>query len=79
MSPGMSQPEDSGRELLQDRLSEADWEAVAQFLFKLLDDIDTASDMAKDDDAAYRRLVEFHHRRRFDVAVSIGHRVVFKP
>lgn len=50
---------------------------TALFLFTLLDDIDTAGDAAKGDDAAYRQMVERIHRRRFEVAASDGHTVTF--
>lgn len=33
----------------------------------LLDDIDTASDAAKDNDAFYRERVEFLQRQRFEI------------
>jgi hypothetical protein len=55
-----------------------DYEAAARFLFGLLDDIDTASNLAKIDDAAYRRIVERLHRRRFEVADTDGYNLVFK-
>lgn len=42
--------------------------AAAEFLFDLLDDIDTASDMAKGNDAVYRQMVERIQARRFEVA-----------
>lgn len=54
------------------------YEQAAQFLFNLLDDIDTASDMAKGDDAGYRRLVEKMQHRRFEVAGTDGYTVTFK-
>jgi hypothetical protein len=52
---------------------------VAQFLFKCLDDIDTASDLAKDNDALYRNLVHRSHSKRFKVADTDGYTVQFKP
>jgi hypothetical protein len=53
--------------------------AAATFLFDLLDDIDTASDIAKGDDAYYRRLVECLQARRFEVAtVCNGGELIFK-
>lgn len=54
------------------------YESTAQFLFQLLDDIDTVSDMAKGDDAAYRRLVTEIQHRRFEVAETDGYTVTFK-
>jgi hypothetical protein len=50
---------------------------AAQFLFARLDDIDTASDMAKDNDKAYREHVERIQRRRFEVALTDGCTVQF--
>lgn len=55
-----------------------DYEAAARFLFDLLDDIDTAEDMAKADDAVYREIVKQLHRRRFEVADTDGYAVTFK-
>ena len=52
--------------------------AAADFLFGLLDDIDTVSDIAKGDDAAYRTMVERIQRRRFEVADTDGYTVTFK-
>lgn len=54
-----------------------DYEKAARFLFDLLDDIDTVSDMAKDNDAGYREAVERIQRRRFDVAKTDGYTVEF--
>lgn len=42
------------------------WEGVARRLFDLLDDIDTADDLAKDNDDLYRNLVRKKHQERFD-------------
>jgi hypothetical protein len=53
--------------------------AAADFLFALLDDIDTTSDIAKGDDRAYREMVERIQRRRFEVADTDGYTVTFKP
>lgn len=52
-------------------------EDIAQFLFARLDDIDTASDVAKLDDVAYRRIVERIIRRRFEVASTDGYTVTW--
>lgn len=48
---------------------------AAQFLWSLLDDIDTASDIAKGDDKAYREMVERIQRRRFEVGSTDGYTV----
>lgn len=63
----------------QPDLTPDQWERIAMHLFGLLDDIDTASDLAKADDAGYRRIVEQTHPSRFRVAVTDGYRVVFRP
>lgn len=54
-------------------------EQPADFLWSLLDDIDTASDRAKADDAAYRAIVERIQRRRFEVGSTDGYSVTFRP
>lgn len=51
-------------------------EAAAQYLFALLDDIDTVGDIAKADDKLYRELVEKLHRKRFNVGSTDGYTVV---
>jgi hypothetical protein len=43
---------------------------AAEFLWDLLDDIDTAGDIAKNDDKLYRAIVEGIHRKRALVAES---------
>jgi hypothetical protein len=55
-----------------------DFRAVAERLWSILDDIDTASDIAKGDDDAFRRSVEHLHRLRFEVGSTDGYRVSFR-
>lgn len=55
----------------------ANMRAAAEFLFDRLDDIDTASDACKGDDAAYRQIVERIQARRFEVADVIDDNVRF--
>ena len=43
------------------------WREIAYRLYAALDDIDTASDIAKSDDKLYRGLVLQAHKRRFDI------------
>lgn len=54
-----------------------EWEFIAKFLWRLLDNIDTASDMAKDNDRAYREFAEQEHRKRFQVGSTDGYAVRF--
>lgn len=49
-----------------------------KYLWGLLDDIDTVSDMAKENDKAYRKLVEDIHPRRQLVAESDGFKIFIK-
>lgn len=51
---------------------------VADFLFKLLDDIDTLDDACRGDDKAFRARVREVQRRRFEVAQTDGYTVTFK-
>jgi len=53
--------------------------AASEFLFGLLDDIDTADDMAKSNETVYREMVRNIHRRRFEVASTDGYTVTFLP
>lgn len=43
------------------------WMKTAVQLWALLDDIDTADDVAKGDDAAYRRICQRIQQRRFQI------------
>ena len=53
---------------------------ITQYLYQLLDDIDTVSDMVKGDDKAYRELVEKIQSRRFEIVDKCdGYSVSFKP
>jgi outer membrane murein-binding lipoprotein Lpp len=52
---------------------------VAAFLWDLLDEIDTAGDMAKGDDKLYRAIVERTQRRRFEVGSTDGYSLNLKP
>lgn len=52
-------------------------EKTAQFLWSLLDDIDTVSDIAKSNDKVYRAAVERIQRRRFEVGSTDGYIVTF--
>ena len=51
---------------------------VAIFLFGVLDDIDTASDEAKNSHEWYRKRVEHLHRKRFEVMETDGYTVKVK-
>lgn len=59
-------------------MSTVDYKACAESLFMLLDDIDTANDMAKSDDKSFRGIVNGLHKRRFDIASTDGRSIVFK-
>ena len=50
---------------------------ITEFLWKLLDDIDTMDDAAKSDDAAYRRAVGLIQNRRWEVGTSDGYNLKF--
>lgn len=59
--------------------SNIDWEKHAMSLWQLLDDIDTASDIAKENDKMYRNLVHRAHMKRNNHAVSYdGYNLTFK-
>ena len=53
------------------------YKEIAGFLFRLLEDIGTASEVAKADDKAYRKFVEKHLERRLEVAESSGYMIDF--
>ena len=50
---------------------------IMEFLWKLIDDIDTMDDAAKNDDAAYRRGVGQIQNLRWQVGTSDGYNVKF--
>ncbi len=52
-------------------------EEIAQRLFALLDDCDTADDLAKGSNALYRHFVRRAHRARFKFATTDGYTVTF--
>ena len=54
------------------------YKQAATFLWGLLDDIDTAGDMAKADDKLYRAIVERHQRMRFNVGSTDGYSLELK-
>ncbi|CAB4130893.1 hypothetical protein UFOVP120_42 [uncultured Caudovirales phage] len=53
-------------------------ETAATGLWNLLDEIDTISDLAKDNNEFYRKLVEKVQRRRFQFGKTDGYDVVFR-
>jgi hypothetical protein len=53
------------------------WRARAEYLWQVLDDIDTLSDMAKGDDHWYRQAVEARCLDRFKVGGSNGYAVIW--
>ena len=53
------------------------WEEIARFLWDRLDDIDTASDIAKGHTEVYNAMVRAAHVRRFEVATTDGYAVDF--
>lgn len=54
--------------------------SVAQYLYQLLDDIDTVGDVAKDNDKLYRAMVEkIQAKKNLVVSVCDGYTVTLKP
>ena len=60
-------------------MSEPDYKAISNFLFGLLDDIDTLEDVYKSNLQGFQDGVRKRHRRRFEVADTDGYTVTFKP
>ena len=54
-----------------------DCKGIALDLYSILDDIDTCSDIAKDDDKLYRRLVTRLANKRHEYATCDGNKVRF--
>ena len=59
-------------------MNDHNYRSAAIELWSLLDDIDTASDMAKDNDKWYRGRVELLQRKRFDTFTSNGYNLFYK-
>ena len=77
--PPMGFSGEGGPLFLHDDTPGGEWRRTTLFLFDLLDDIDTAADMAKGDHAAYRAMVHEIQRRRFMVGTPAGSTVYFHP
>jgi len=43
---------------------------LVEYLFQIIDDIDTAGDIAKSDDKAFRRLVEQYQKKRWETGID---------
>ena len=75
----------AGRAPLLKRIEELEkqknnYENIAQYLYKLLDDIDTAADMAKSDYAFYYKVVERIQSKKSEVVMHCnGYTVDFVP
>lgn len=54
------------------------YKEAAEFLFDLLDEIDTADDAFKKDSESYRKFVQNVQARRFEVADTDGYAIRFK-
>ena len=55
-----------------------DYKNICHALFEMLDDIDTADDIAKGNEKLYRNLVRTAHKRRFEYADTDGFNLAFK-
>ena len=51
---------------------------IAERLFQIIDNIDTAGDMAKGDMVVFRRIVEREQAKRFEVADTDGYTITWK-
>ena len=60
-------------------MNNKEWNDIAEYLYTLLDDIDTISDIAKDNDKLYRKLVEKVQQKKSLVADTDGYTLIFKP
>ncbi len=54
------------------------WEQLARAFWDMLDEIDTASDIAKADSGRYRKLVSDAHMKRWKYSKSDGYTVSFR-
>ena len=56
--------------MIIDVVSESSKDETIEFLWQLLDDIDTVSDWAKSNDKAYRKAVEKIQKRRWETGIT---------
>ena len=65
---------------LENEMSYRELHTVAQYLYELLDDIDSAGDIAKGDDKLYRAIVERTQSQKWAVVAKCdGYAVTLKP
>lgn len=57
------------KDIEADDLTKEDYKEIAKYLYQLLDDIDTADDLAKDNEKMYRNLV----RKKQALKSVVGH------
>lgn len=72
-----------GKAMLSDNMYEQDngpfpdapytWEDIARALYSLLDDCDTADDIAKGDDQRFREIIRQKHKKRFRYGIPDRH------
>ena len=48
----------------------AELENTIKKLWKIIDDIDTAGDIAKGDNVVYRKLVQAHQKKRWETGIT---------
>ena len=66
--------------MVQQPCSVADWKSIAEWLYDILDDIDSVDDMAKDNNGLYRKTVGGLQRLKAEVGNSYdGQTVIFTP
>lgn len=51
---------------------------IAHYLWQIIDDIDTASDIVKGNNSAYKQLVDMHQKKRWKYGTTDGQVVYFK-
>ena len=66
------------RKTISKPLTADELERVAQFFYRMLDDIDTVDDMAKFNDLAYREAVRRIIKKRWAAVAYCNEKVIFK-
>lgn len=54
-----------------------DYKLISNFLYQIIDNIDTLDDVAKDNHKVYRELVRGQIERAHEIATSDGYEIVF--
>jgi hypothetical protein len=76
-TPNMMQTNRGGIPAPATATTAGEWEAVARYLWALLDNIDTLDDACRGDDLAFRNHTRREQKRRWEISSSDGYTIMF--